>query len=1084
MRASARLIVTVAAALSAAILNAPVALADHPQPPRDISKLDYSPQGFFKAGDPVPLGNACKTSDLFTSRMNGRRFNPSGKYNAFDTNVFEVFCLPFREAGDESAADELGGGDGSDPARGFCAGRGTSPPQPGPEAPLSVLAGRCPNHQLEYVDYYEETMRDILGDFGVELKRYEFEHEGSGNTFGGRAINPAAVVPGADHPEDTVIIGAHYDQTTEGPASAWDSAEGHAQVIRVAKLMADYWKATGTRPSATVKFIPWDGEESGTLGSLDYTENNIVPGQEGNVRGYWNTDPCAGGYPAFRNGNPNQRITLGIQVARPAEVPGEYDVARVEAFNDRAADVVEQVFDKLDDSVPVAGGTREVFISMSEAGQNADTANGSVTISGERPLLFSSDWANFLDKGVPFFNPGPEVTGPGDDGGTGNPDGLAILHTPNDNIVTLNRMTSPDLTGGTFSAGWMKGMEMCANLLAWGMLREDQGGAQAVNGDVVAYYEALPNEAPVNKPVVFDARGSYEYDDPGARTLVPGDRLEYEWDFGDGTTGSGQKVQHSYATAGRYTSVLTVRDKVSGETDTHKVPITVVGAALAGPALADAPAEDADGTFELSWEFDEAVREGFASYRVEEAGDAATPLEDPAETLDRWSPSEPTEPTIQQWQLSDQASSSVRGNVHHSGDRGFYTGIGAEDQQPGVGPASGVSVLELKDPVALDAPGTLSYWSSFANDVNDEGRVEVAVADGEPQWKTVDTLVTGENDYYTLPTDAGTYPSTMRLRTVDLSPFTGKRVRIRFVYALGPTQYVNVLRTGWYVDDIRVDTGTYSSIGEPTAKAMTVTGKTAGTYAYRVLAKFADGETTAASNVEVVRVTQGAPGGPGTGGPGAGGPGTGGPGTGGCARRQGPASVEPVSKGRRLRFAVAAGTSGPVSIDVLRHSRGRRVVGPRKVASFSRSTSFTLKGRRLKPGIYTVRMRGRTATGEAVSRRVALVREAGRFRRLPAYTARNRCGRLRAVALNRPVFGGSDGRPLKVAFALERESLVRVDLLRGKRAIRVLAQGRRPAEAVQRLRIKSRGLRRGTYRVRVTLLGGERETQTVAARRI
>ncbi len=145
-------------------------------------------------------------------------------------------------------------------------------------------------------------MRDILGDFGVTFHRYRFENPGSSNTQSGAAYNPAAIVPGATNPDETVIIGAHFDQTNDGPASAWDSQEGHAQVIRVAKLMADYWRDTGTRPAVTVKFIPWDGEESGTLGSADYADNNIVPGQEAKVRSYWNTDPAPAATPPSGSG--------------------------------------------------------------------------------------------------------------------------------------------------------------------------------------------------------------------------------------------------------------------------------------------------------------------------------------------------------------------------------------------------------------------------------------------------------------------------------------------------------------------------------------------------------------------------------------------------------------------------------------------------------------------------------------------------------------------------------------------------------------------------------------------------------------
>ena len=839
-------------ALVLSFAMAPAALADHPQPAGDISKLGYAPEGYFKAGARVPSADSC--SQTAQPLMEGKRFNPSGNYNAFDTNVFEVLCLPFRAAGDQSASDPYG--NGGEPRHGYCA----QPGDPNPEAPLQEIAGKCPNHQLEYVEYFEDTMKDILGDFGVSVRRYEFDNPGGSNTLAGRAINPAAIVPGADHPEETVVIGAHFDQTTEGPASAWDSAEGHAQVIRVAKLMADYWRATGTRPSATVKFIPWDAEESGTLGSEDYTENNIVPGEEDQVRGYWNTDPCAGGYPAFRNGIPGERINLGIQLARPEEVPGQFQSPRVAEFNAKAPQVVEDVFSHIDDTVPTALGEVEVFVSRSEAaaeGKQADNGEGGPVVLGDsRPLLFSSDWANFLDKGVPFFNPGPEVTGPSDEAEPNNPDGLAILHTPNDNLITLNRMTGPDSTGETFSAGWMKGMEMCANLLAWGMLRDDQGGHQAADGDVVAYYEALPNEAQATEAVAFDGGGSYQYASAGSRTLVPAENLRYRWDFGDGATGSGQRVQHAYAKAGRYVSTLTVTNTATRQSDTMTVPITVVGAELAGPVLADAPAEDADGTFDLAWSFDEAARDGFARYRLEEATDPRTALDDPAEDLAAgWTASAPTEPTIQPWQHSDAATGSVRGNVRRSGERSFYTGVDRLDQQPGVGPNSGVSILTLDTPFALAADAELTYWSSYANDLNDVSRVEAAVDEGGPlAWKTVDEVKT--SNFFNVPTDELLYPKGMQLRRADLSRFAGKTVRLRFVYALGSSQYVNVFRTGWYVDDIRVDTGTFAAIAEPTSKTYTVDKRRRGTYAYRVRALYADDSATRASNVETVTVTR------------------------------------------------------------------------------------------------------------------------------------------------------------------------------------------------------------------------------------
>ena len=552
-----RLISFVGLACAAALLAAPAALADHPQPAPDINKVDYSPIGFLKPGEPVPpdAGKAC--DEFFKPLMSGKIFNPSGKWNAFDTDMFEATCLPFRNDGDESATDPMG--NGGESRYGYCAG--ASPANP-------ADPGVCPNHQNEYVEYYEATMKEILKDFGVTTARYTFEGPD------GLAISPAAIVPGADHPEQSIVVAGHYDQVPDAPASAWDSAEGHAEVIRMAKILADYWKATGTRPSATVKFVPWAAEEDGLLGSEDYVNNVIVPGEEANVRGYWNVDPCAGGYPAYRYGNPADRVDLGIQV-------GASDEPRVVEFNERAPQLVEQVFERLDDRLESQPGQPEIFVSTAEGGPLGGDIGKDVFIGTDQPVLFSSDWANFIAVGIPFFNPGPEVTGPnagGDPGPNtpGNPDAVVILHTPLDNLVTMNRYTGGGLTGMAWSEGWMKGMEMCASMVSWGMLQPDQGGAQTTNGDPVAYFEALPNEAERGRLVNFDGTASYQYANPATRAYVPAEKLQLKWDFGDGTAlAYGKNVKHAYKRTGTFNARLTVTNRDTGKADTHVVPVTV-----------------------------------------------------------------------------------------------------------------------------------------------------------------------------------------------------------------------------------------------------------------------------------------------------------------------------------------------------------------------------------------------------------------------------------------------------------------------------------------------------------------------------
>ena len=74
-----------------------------------------------------------------------------------------------------------------------------------------------------------------------------------------------------------------------------------------------------------------------------------------------------------------------------------------------------------------------------------------------------------------------------------------------------------------------------------------------------------PNSAPAasftyactNLACTFDGSGSNDSD---------GTIASYAWNFGDGSTGSGATVQHSYATGGEYSAVLIVTDN-DGDTD-------------------------------------------------------------------------------------------------------------------------------------------------------------------------------------------------------------------------------------------------------------------------------------------------------------------------------------------------------------------------------------------------------------------------------------------------------------------------------------------------------------------------------------
>jgi subtilisin family serine protease len=118
--------------------------------------------------------------------------------------------------------------------------------------------------------------------------------------------------------------------------------------------------------------------------------------------------------------------------------------------------------------------------------------------------------------------------------------------------------------------------------------RDSQYGYGLVAADEAVLTTTVPNIQPVadaggpysgteGVAVIFDGSGSYDSD--GAIT-------SYDWDFGDGNTGTGISPTHTYGTAGVYTATLTVTDD-DGATSTDEATVTV-NEVVNNPPVADA----------------------------------------------------------------------------------------------------------------------------------------------------------------------------------------------------------------------------------------------------------------------------------------------------------------------------------------------------------------------------------------------------------------------------------------------------------------------------------------------------------------
>ena len=209
-------------------------------------------------------------------------------------------------------------------------------------------------------------------------------------------------------------------------------------------------------------------------------------------------------------------------------------------------------------------------------------------------------------------------------------------------------------------------------------------------------------------------------------------------------------------------------------------------------------------------------------------------------------------------------------------------------------------------------------------------------------------------------------------------------------------------------------------------------------------------------------------------------------GPGGCVDRRGIAAAGVRGTRRGLRLRLVRRRKLPVQVDVLQVAAGRRVIRERRVARFrGRKRSFTWRAR-LRAGVYFARFRMLKGGRTYDTRRVVFERRrGGGIRRRPPHHRRPSCALVRAYKLERPVFGGRSGTPLRASFRVIARSDVTITISRGRRVLRrITRRGLRPGRT-HRLVLPARGLRRGTYRVRLHAVSGDDQIAvTLASRRL
>jgi len=85
------------------------------------------------------------------------------------------------------------------------------------------------------------------------------------------SANVLGEIPGREHPEQIVVLGAHLD--------SWDLSEGTTDNgfgVAAVLAAADAIVKSGVRPRRTIRFVLFTGEEQGLLGSLAYVKQHAA----------------------------------------------------------------------------------------------------------------------------------------------------------------------------------------------------------------------------------------------------------------------------------------------------------------------------------------------------------------------------------------------------------------------------------------------------------------------------------------------------------------------------------------------------------------------------------------------------------------------------------------------------------------------------------------------------------------------------------------------------------------------------------------------------------------------------------------